>query len=115
MTFAALDGDGFRQRTFERGVEGETLACGTGAVAVVAAAKRLDRVCVSDEDWITVTPPGGELGVAVPDDGPARLRGPAEKRFEGELSAPDGDRIAGVTGEAALGVDRFDADNGGEQ
>ena len=115
VTFAALDGDGFRQRTFERGVEGETLACGTGAVAVVAAAKRLDRVCVSDEDWITVTPPGGELGVAVPDDGPARLRGPAEKRFEGELSAPDGDRIAGVTGEAALGVDRFDADNGGEQ
>ena len=89
VTFAAPDGDGFRQRTFERGVEGETLACGTGAVAVAAAAKRLGRL-ETDSDWITVSPPGGDLGVAVPEDGPARLRGPAEKCFEGRLPVPEG-------------------------
>jgi diaminopimelate epimerase len=34
VNFVSSDGPGvFRMRTFERGVEGETLACGTGAVA----------------------------------------------------------------------------------
>ncbi|MBP1987071.1 diaminopimelate epimerase [Halolamina salifodinae] len=114
---AAPDGDGFRQRTFERGVEGETRACGTGAVAVAAAAKRLGRLPdgAADSEWITVSPPGGDLGVAVPDDEPARLRGPAEKRFDGQLSVPEDDRIAGVTGEAALGADRLNEDPGSER
>ncbi|AEN04580.1 diaminopimelate epimerase [Halolamina sp.] len=102
----AADGDSFRQRTFERGVEGETQACGTGAVAVAAAAKRLGRLpdSVEADDWVRVSPPGGDLSVAVPDDAPARLRGPAVKQFEGELPAePTEERLAGVTDGAALG------------
>jgi len=73
----------FRQRTYERGVEGETRSCGTGAVAVAAVAKRLGRLGGSDA--VTVTPPGGDLRITVPDGGAATLAGPAEREFEGEL------------------------------
>jgi len=76
----------FRQRTFERGVEGETLACGTGAVAVVAAAKRTGRLATDGP--VRVSPPGGDLVIVVPDDGPATLTGPVEREFEVELEVP---------------------------
>ncbi len=84
VTFASRDGDGFRQRTFERGVEGETQSCGTGAVAVVAAAKRLGLVDDAS-DPIIVSPPGGDLEITVPDRGAATLRGPVAREFEGAL------------------------------
>ncbi|MBB6645677.1 diaminopimelate epimerase [Halobellus ruber] len=73
----------FRQRTYERGVEGETRSCGTGAVAVAAVAKRLGRL--DGHDAVTVSPPGGDLRITVPDDGPATLAGPAEREFADEL------------------------------
>ncbi|MFB6068943.1 MAG: diaminopimelate epimerase [Halobacterium sp.] len=73
----------FDQRTYERGVEAETLACGTGAVAVVAAAKRTGRL--DTEDPVRVSPPGGDLVIVVPDSGPATLTGDVTREFEGEL------------------------------
>jgi len=80
-------GDGpaiFDQRTFERGVEGETRSCGTGAVAVVAAARRLGLI---DGDSAVSRPPGGELEITVPDAGHATLTGPVAHEFSGRLPA----------------------------
>ena len=94
VTLAVDTGDGtFAQRTFERGVEGETLACGTGAVAVGAVARRLG---LTDRESLTVSPPGGDLRIAVPDDEPATLTGPATREFDVSLPVPDGDTDAGA-------------------
>ncbi len=86
VTLAAKRPWGFDQRTYERGVEGETRACGTGAVAVGAVAARLDLV----DDWpVAVRPPGGELHVAVPESGPASMRGPVELEYVAEIDPND--------------------------
>jgi diaminopimelate epimerase len=79
---------GLRQRTFERGVEGETRSCGTGAVAVAAVARRLGRI--EDGATVTVSPPGGDLRVTV-EDGNAYLRGPVVFEFEDEVPAVTAD------------------------
>jgi diaminopimelate epimerase len=80
-TFATPDADGYRQRTFERGVEAETASCGTGAVAVAAVARRREE---RGDGWVRVSPPGGALDVRVTAEG-ASLRGPTEKVTEGDL------------------------------
>ncbi|OYR53015.1 diaminopimelate epimerase [Halorubrum sp. Ea8] len=72
------------QRTFERGVEGETRSCGTGAVAVVATARRLGLI---DGESAVSRPPGGELEITVPDAGHATLTGPVAHEFTGSLPA----------------------------
>ncbi|WP_121742170.1 diaminopimelate epimerase [Natronorubrum halophilum] len=85
VTVASPDGDGgFDQRTYERGVEGETDSCGTGAVAIAVIARRLG---LTDADPVTVRPPGGELQVSFNDRGRATLTGPVEHEFDGEVSA----------------------------
>lgn len=79
VNFAALQADqSIRVRTFERGVEGETLSCGTGAAATAALA-----VCQYGFKWpISVFCRGGRLEVWE-EEGRIFLSGPAEKVFTG--------------------------------
>ena len=85
-----LEGDAprVRVRTFEKGVEAETLACGTGAVAAALAAALTDRVAGAGRQSVAVEMPGGTLTVGYAlDDGPrdVTLAGPADTVFEGTL------------------------------
>jgi diaminopimelate epimerase len=90
VTIASRGGDGFDQRTFERGVEGETDSCGTGAVAIAAVAQRQERI--EHDEPITIRPPGGDLEVTVTDND-ALLSGPVVHRFTTDLSAAQPRRI----------------------
>jgi diaminopimelate epimerase len=69
---------------WERGV-GRTLACGTGACAVVVAAARQGRVPFDCE--IEVRLPGGPLHISVSRETlDVTMRGPARRVFSGEVS-----------------------------
>lgn len=68
-------------RVWERG-SGETLACGTGACAAVAAAV-VNNLCLSDT-WITVHLLGGDLDIYYSDD-QIFMRGPAVEVFSGHI------------------------------
>jgi diaminopimelate epimerase len=70
-----------RLRVYERGA-GETLACGTGACAAVAAGIRLGLL----DSPVEVHTRGGELTIAWRGaDNPVYMTGPAETVFEGEI------------------------------
>lgn len=73
-----------RMRTFEKGVEAETLACGTGALAAALAARLLGHI---HADAARVEMPGGTLGVGFEVRGDAvhdlYLEGPAVVVFRG--------------------------------
>lgn len=70
-----------RLRVYERGA-GETLACGTGACAAVAAG--VARGLLDHE--VTVATRGGDLGISWAGEGaPIRMTGPAVTVFEGEI------------------------------
>ncbi|MFN2603205.1 MAG: diaminopimelate epimerase [Gemmatimonadaceae bacterium] len=86
VNFVARGPDGrWRIRTYERGVEGETLACGTGAVASAVLLASWGR---ADSPVRLVTKSSRELTVTLRRDGEAwypSLRGNAELVFTGEL------------------------------
>lgn len=76
-------------RTYERGVEGETLACGTGAAASALIAAALGR---TEAPVDIVTSGGGRLTILFDlREGPAAdnvfLKGPAHIIYSGELNA----------------------------
>jgi len=68
-------------RTYERGVEGETLACGTGVVAAAFVARVLGFDCSP----VRVVVRGGDALAVSFDDGP-RLEGPGTIVYSGEIS-----------------------------
>jgi diaminopimelate epimerase len=76
--------DVFSIRTYERGVEDETLSCGTGATAVAIAMKVIGK---TQANTIQIEVQGGTLEVAfTPIDGrfvDVFLKGPATFVFKG--------------------------------
>jgi diaminopimelate epimerase len=81
-----IDDTTFRLRTYERGVEDETLACGTGATAVAIA---MNATGQTDATAINVNVEGGKLIVSFDknENGFTNvfLKGPAEFVFKGEM------------------------------
>lgn len=77
----------FRIRTFERGVEDETLSCGTGATAVALAMHALGKV---DQNEVKIEVEGGELSVVFHYVNQTYqqvfLKGPATFVFQGTIS-----------------------------
>ena len=84
-----LAGGAVAMRTFERGVEGETLACGSGAIACA-----LWAVAEGAAAPVVVHTAGGDDLVVGFESGPdgrrATRTGPAEVAFTGEGEAPVG-------------------------
>jgi diaminopimelate epimerase len=74
-----LDRRHIESRTWERGV-GETLACGTGACAIMVSAKLHGLV----KDEVDIREPGGVLKLRWPGSGPVFLTGPAEFIYSGD-------------------------------
>ena len=80
VNFVEKNGDSsIRIRTFERGVEDETLSCGTGATASAAVMHRLGLV----GETVNVETEGGPLVIFL--DAGARMEGPAETVFSGKI------------------------------
>jgi diaminopimelate epimerase len=78
VNFVKVDGNALVVRTYERGVERETLSCGTGAVAAAAVANQMGLI----DTRVTVKTLGGSLKVTLRKDR-ALMEGPAETVYKG--------------------------------
>jgi len=87
INFVEQNGTGYFVRTFERGVEDETYACGTGVTAVALAMARHNHQSGLIDTPIKVL--GGDLNIRFNYDGEKFthifLEGPAVMVFEGEV------------------------------
>ena len=83
VNFVQVDGGAhLLTRTFEKGVEAETLACGTGALASALAAHYLNKLH-NTTSVATVVMPGGTLRVGL--EAPLFLEGPATTTYRGSF------------------------------
>lgn len=88
VNFVEILSDGkYKVRTYERGVEDETLSCGTGVTAVAIAMHYIGK---TDKQQAEIEVPGGRLNVSFETDGKVYknvfLTGPAEFVFEGTIN-----------------------------
>ena len=83
---APLDTASFKVRTYERGVEAETLSCGTGVTASALAAYHSGKTTSTTVKLVT---PGGDLTVSFKPSSKGFeeiwLTGPAKQVFKGEV------------------------------
>lgn len=79
-----LNEDTFKVRTYERGVEDETLSCGTGVTAVALAMFEMQK---TKSQSVKIETPGGNLEVQFKKEGTTYhsiyLKGPALQVFKG--------------------------------
>lgn len=88
VNFVSENNDGtFSVRTYERGVENETLSCGTGVTAVALAVSHLNK---TNQDKIQIATKGGNLQVSFTNiNGKYEdifLTGPATQVFKGQIN-----------------------------
>jgi diaminopimelate epimerase len=87
VNYAVVTGkNSMRLRTFEKGVEGETLACGTGAAAVALAARETLGDAV--ELPLEITVGSGQVLTVGEDESGWWLQGEARIVYSGILEAP---------------------------
>ena len=81
-----IDATSFRVRTYEKGVENETLACGTGVTAVALAMHKTNK---TKSNVVSLSTEGGHLEVSFENEGTnytnVFLKGPAQFVFEGNI------------------------------
>ncbi|MDD7914450.1 diaminopimelate epimerase [Polaribacter ponticola] len=82
-----INNNTFRVRTYEKGVENETLACGTGVTAVAIAMHKMNR---TNSNHVSLPVEGGNLEVSFTENNGIYtnvfLKGPAKFVFKGSIS-----------------------------
>jgi len=84
INFYDVKDGSIRMRTYERGVEGETLACGTGTVAVALSYRKHHE----EIDELEIQTPGGLMKVQFK-NGKRFLSGGVSNPFSGDLDLSD--------------------------
>jgi diaminopimelate epimerase len=81
VNFASYENGLIRMRTYERGVEGETLACGTGAAAVALSAQKKFKL----PSPVQIQASSHDLLEVHINDQEVELVGPVKAVFQGQI------------------------------